>query len=592
MVTGRVPFEGETPLGIAMKHKSEMPKDPREINAQIPEDLSRVILRCLEKDKDKRFQRAGEVRAELENIEKGIPTTEREIPKKKPITSREITVTFDLKKILIPSLVVMVTVVVALIIWSPWAKKEAVPTTEEKLSIAVLPFEDLSPKKDQEYFCNGLADSIIHALTNINELRVLGRNTSLFFKEKSMREIGKMLNVERVLKGSLQKTEKDLRITAQLLKVADESILWSEQFNRAIDDVFIIQDVITHSVVESLTTKFLGDRRKPIIKRYTEDKEAYELYLKGRFFWEKRGKANALKAIEYFQEAIEIDPVYALAYSGLSDSYTIIGGNGLGLAEESFPQAKAMALKALEMDDHLAEAHASLAMVLRFYEHDFAEAEKHFKKAITLNPNYVAGHYWYSDLLSDLGRHKEAIEETLRAKELDPFSGIVNTYMWWTYYHARDFGKAIEYLQNDARLYHENRENYGMIAKIYVLQGRYNEAQKLIEQAYQEDSEKSLINTTHAYVLAACGRHDKARRRIDIIIEKSKHIYISPVNIALIYIGLGDFDQAFIWLEKGFALKDFRLVHLKKAPEFDSIRSKPRFNALLKKIGLERRSGL
>ena len=228
MVTGRVPFEGETPLGIAMKHKSEMPKHPKELNAQIPDDLNLVILKCLEKDKEKRYQSAGEVRSELEKIEKGIPTTERVVPERKPITSKEITIKFGLKRLLIPTLAVVALAILVLIIWRVIPRKEAVPLESGKPSIAVLPFVDLSPQKDQEYFCDGMAEALLNALTNIKDLHVAARTSAFSFKgkEQDIREIGKKLNVQTVLEGSVRKAEEQLRISVQLINIADGFQLW------------------------------------------------------------------------------------------------------------------------------------------------------------------------------------------------------------------------------------------------------------------------------------------------------------------------------------------------------------------------------
>jgi serine/threonine protein kinase len=283
MVTGRVPFEGDTPFTIGVKHKSESPKDPKELNTQLPEDLNLVILRCLEKDKENRYQSAGEVRAELTRIEKGIPTTEKVIPKKEPITSKEITVSFSLKKLFIPALVVVALAIVAVVIWQLLSKKEGVPIEPSKPSIAVLPFDDLSPQKDQEYLCDGFAESLINALTKVKGLRVPARTSSFSFKgkERDVYEIGKKLNVKTILEGSVQKAGNRIRITAQLINVTDESLLWSDQYNRELIDVFAIQDEITLKIVDMLKVNLLGGERAKLVKRHTENLEAYNLYLKG-----------------------------------------------------------------------------------------------------------------------------------------------------------------------------------------------------------------------------------------------------------------------------------------------------------------------
>ena len=258
MVTGQVPFEGDTPFTIGVKHKSEIPQNPKKLNTQIPDDLSRLILKCLEKDKEKRYQSAEDVRSELENIEKGIPTTERVIAKRKSTTPREMTVTFSFRKLFIPAVVVIAIAAIAALIWLLLPQKEVV--APGVASIAVLPFEDLSPQKDQEYLCEGMADSIINALTNIRDIRVPARTSTFSFKSKQrdIREIGKRLNVDTVLEGSLQKAGNRLRITAQLIYVADEDLLWSAQFDRELDDAFVIQDEITQDIIDKLKVRLFG----------------------------------------------------------------------------------------------------------------------------------------------------------------------------------------------------------------------------------------------------------------------------------------------------------------------------------------------
>jgi len=413
MVTGRVPFEGDSPLSIAVKHKTESPPDPKDLNTQIPDDLSGLILRCLEKDKEIRYQSAGEVRSELENIEKGIPTTERIVSKRKQITSKEITVTFGMRRLPVPALVFMILIITVLILWHPWSQKETIPALAGKSSIAVLPFEDLSPQKNQGFLCEGFTESLINALTKVEDLRVPARTSSFSFegKEQDIHEIGEKLNVKTVLRGSLQKSENRLRITAQLIDVVDESILWSEQYNRELEDVFKIQDEISLAIVDKLKGELLREERSKLTKRYTESIEAYNLYLKGRFFWNQRTIDGFKKGIEYFEQSIKKDPSYALAYSGLADCYNMLGEYDYLPPKEAYPKAKEAAQKALSIDSTLAQAHTSLAYVLLAYELDLNGAKKKYERAIQLNPNYGSAHQWYANCLSVLGRHDEAIAE-------------------------------------------------------------------------------------------------------------------------------------------------------------------------------------
>ncbi|MGB6867637.1 MAG: protein kinase, partial [Candidatus Aminicenantaceae bacterium] len=290
MVTGELPFEGDTPLSIAMKHKGEIPKNPKELNTQIPDDLSGVILKCLEKDKDSRFQSAYDVRSELTWIEKGMLATERIKPKKKPLTIKEITSTFGIKRLLIPVLFAIIFVMIGLIIWSPWKQKESHATPSGKTSIAVLPFVDLSPQKDQEYFCDGMAEALLNALTSIKDLRVAARTSSFSFKgkEQDIREIGKRLNVKTVLEGSVRKAAEQLRISVQLISISDGFQLWSKQYERKIDDVFAIQDEIAQNIVEALNLELSEEEKRILEKSTTEDVQAYEFYIRGRNYFRQR----------------------------------------------------------------------------------------------------------------------------------------------------------------------------------------------------------------------------------------------------------------------------------------------------------------
>ncbi|NIN92937.1 protein kinase, partial [bacterium] len=428
MVTGRVPFEGDTPLSIAVKHKTEMPKEPREFNTQIPEDLSRLILKCMEKDKGKRYQSAGEVRSELERIEKRIPATERIIPKRKPVTSREITVTFGLKKLYTPALVVIAITIIAVIIWQILSQKQIASLEPAKSSIAVLPFSDLSPNKDQEHFCDGMTDEIIVKLSRLEEWKVIPRTSVRQYKDtnKDIREIGKELDVANILDGSVRKEKDDIRVTATLINVKDGFQLWSDIYDKKLERVFDIQNEIAEKIAEALKIELSPEEKKQIQKNPTENLEAYNLYLKGRWFWNIRTEEGIEEAIKYFTDACEEDAHYALAYAGLADCYTMASSYGYKPPKEVMPKAKSAVVKALEIDETLSEAHASLAFIKLFYEWDKYNAKIEFERAIQLNPNYGTAHQWYANCLTVFGRHDEAIAEAKRARALDPLSPIIN----------------------------------------------------------------------------------------------------------------------------------------------------------------------
>jgi serine/threonine protein kinase/Tfp pilus assembly protein PilF len=586
MVTGRVPFEGETPLGIAMKHKSEIPKDPRELNTQIPEDLSRVILRCMEKDKEKRYQSVEEVRSELKNIEKGIPTTERIVPKRKPITSKEITVTFGLKKLFIPALVIVALVIAAVIIWQVFPRKEAIPTPSGKPSIAVLPFEDLSPQKDQGYLCDGFAESLISSLTKIKDLRVPARTSSFSFKEKErdIQEIGEKLNVKTILEGSVQKAGDRLRITTQLINVDDESLIWSEQYNRELDDVFAIQDEITLAIVDKLKLNLLGEEKASLVKRYTENLEAYNLYLQGRFFWNKRTDEGAKKAIEYFEQSIEKDPSYALAYTGLADSYLLLPYYFTISPKEVYPKAKEAAQKALEIDNTLSEAHTSMAMIKLTYDWDWVGAEKEFKRAIELNPSYATAHHWYAWFLMWMARFNEAMEEIERARDLDPLSLIINRDIGTVSLLARQYDQAIEILQKMLEMSPNFPQTRIYLARAYFLKSMYKKALSVLQKEKELIGLYPLLESWIGICYMKMGQKTKTQEVLDQLIQRSEQEYVSSYFIALIYFAIGENDQGFKRLDQAYNERSGFLCYLKTEPILDNLRSDPRFQDLMQRM--------
>jgi len=586
-----VPFEGETALSIAMKHKGEIPKNPKQFNPNIPEDLSSLILRCLEKDKSNRYQTAAEVRSELEKIEKGIPTADRVIPERKPFTSKEITVTFGLKKVLLPILGLVFLVVAAVVIWQIFPKKEATPAVSAKKSIAVLPFEDLSQAKNNEYLCDGISETLINALTNIEGLWVPARTSAFFFKGKTqdIREIGQKLGVDNVLEGSVQVAGDNLRVTARISNVQDGRQVWSEIYNRKMADMFSIQDDIAKAIVAALKIRLLGEKGETLVRNYTENLEAYSLYLQGRNLWNKRSEADLTKSIEYFEKAIAIDPNYAIAYAGLGDAYYILGENALWPPEKAYPKAKEAALKALEIDDKLAEAHTTLAGIIECNDWDFAGAEKEFKLAIELNPGYASAHQWYANLLSCLGRHEEATREISIARNLDPLSPRINANVGLYFYFARRYGKALEELNKALEVDPNHPLTHVFLGWAYEAIGKYEEAVK----SYLRDIELSGGSEDRDSNIASCyalmGKRGEARKILNSLIAYSKGNFVPSSYIARVFSVLGEKEQAFAWLEKAFRERDDNLFpYLRTGHRFDPLRSDPRFTDLLKRIGLEK----
>jgi len=592
MVTGRVPFEGDTPFTIGVKHKSETPKDPKKINTQIPEELSRMILKCLEKDKDKRFQSAGEVRLELTGIEEGIPTIEREIPLKKPITSKEITVSFGLKKLLIPVLVVIVIAAAAVIIWQLLPQKEPAYTSQGQKSIAVLPFEDLSPQKDQAHFCDGMTEAIIAKLSSIEELKVISRTSVMRYKDtkKDIKQIGQELGVSTILEGSVQKEKDNIRLISQLINVKDGFHLWSETYDRKLVSVFDIQSDVAEKIAGALAAEISPAQKERMEKKPTENLEAYNLYLKGRFFWNKRTGEDILKAIEYFEQAIEIDPDYALAYAGISDSYTVIPDYTSIYPKETFSKAEEMALRALEIDSELAEAYTSLAQI-KARDYNWSASEKNFKQAIELNPNYATAHHWYALTLLFRERFEEAIEEINRAVELDPLSLVISRNAGQIYGHAGQYDKALEWLYKVIEIDPDFSYVHFSLGLVYWEESMLEEAVKEIrkekELARGDSPRESIADAFLGWYYMSAGKKDRTKQLLNNLLMKSQESYVPPTSIAMLYFTLGENDQGFEWLEKAYQVRDWFLSFIKISATYDLVRNDPRFKLMLKKMNLD-----
>ncbi len=583
MVTGRVPFEGETPLSIAMKHKSEMPQDPRKINAQIPDDLGLAILRCMEKAKEKRYQSAGELRSELNRIEEGIPTTDRGLSRKKPATSREITVTFRMKKIFVPALVIIALAVAVVIIRQIFPRKGTGVPRSDRFSIAVLPFEDLSPNQDQEHFCDGMTDEIIAKLSGFEGWKVIPRTSVRQYREKEeidIKEIGKELDVALVLDGSIRKEEDDIRVTVMLINVEDGFQLWSDIFEHKLEGVFTIQSRIAESITKSLNVELSPEEREHIKKAPTDNLEAYNLYLQGRWLWNRRTRKDMKSSIEYFEQAITNDPNYALAYVGLADSYMTLADWVYLQPKEAYSKAIEAATRALEIDDLLAEAHNSIAMIKYMYEYDWVNAEKEFKQALSLNPNYAAARQEYAEYLTCLGRFDEALKEVKKAQTLYPLSLMFHAIEAYVFYFGGDFDEAIEKCKKTLEMDTNFRPALIYMGRSYREKGFYENA---LEE-FQKSESKSDICVT----LAKMGKKIEAYQVMKEYKEEKIQSNSPLINeiIARFYFALEENDQGLEFLNKALEQQE-SLRFLKVHPLYDGVRSDPQFKALMKKVGLE-----
>ena len=527
-------------MAIAMKHKSEKPRDPKAVNADVPYELSRVILNCLEKKKEERYKGAGELLSELMKI-------------------TEI--------------------------------KERIGTTSKwKNSIAVLPFTNISGDPQQAYFCDGITEELINSLTQIKDLRVIARTSSFAFKGKNedIREIGRKLNVETLLEGSVRKSGNRLRITAQLVDVSDGSHIWSDRFDREMEDVFMIQDEISLAIVNKLKGKLLGEEKAGLVKRFTNNLEAYIFYLKGRYYcWNRRTREGLDKAIDYFKKAVEIDPSYALGFAGLADAYSLVSLYGIKTPDEVLPNAKAAALKALEIDNTVAEAHSAIAWVKDFYEWDWIGAKKEFEKAIALNASDADAHHKYSHLLAERGHFDEAIAAMKRALELEPLAVEIHSCSGMNLYLARRYDEAIEQLNKTIELNPNFFDPHGWLGMTYVQKEEYQQALEIFQKAeiFQEISTRMMA--AQVYTCAISGDWDTAQKRLGQLIEISKKKSVEPYFLAWAYVGLGEKDQAINFLYKASEARScFMRMVIKVDPWFDSLQPDPGFKKLLRNMNL------
>jgi TolB-like protein/DNA-binding winged helix-turn-helix (wHTH) protein/Tfp pilus assembly protein PilF len=470
--------------------------------------------------------------------------------------------------------------------WS--SRKSQVSATGTTVrSLAVLPFKPIGARDEDDYLGLGMADALITKLSNIREINI--RPTSAVRKYGSQDQdpvaAGRELRVEAVIEGSVQRVGEQLRVTVQLVSVRDRAPLWAEKFDERFTDIFAVQDRISEQVARALMPRLTLEDRERLHKRYTENAEAYQAYLKGRFLWNKRTGEGMRKSIEYFDQAVRIDPKYALAYAGLADSYNVLSQFGELASDEAMPKAKAAALKALEIDDTLAEAHASLALVHNVYDWNWVGAETEFKRAIELNPNYANARHWYAMFLSAAGRHDEALAEIRRAKEIDPVSLIISTNEGWILFCARQYDAAIEQLGKTVELDQGFANAHYKLALVYEAKGMYKEAVKeyLKDEALSGTSQEVVAMLRAAY--SKSGWEGYCQRQLNQLKKESKEGYVSPKSFVMAYLQLGEKDRAFEWLEKAYGERGELLLYLKVDPRFDPLRSDPRFEDLLRRVG-------
>lgn len=453
-------------------------------------------------------------------------------------------------------------------------------------SVAVLPFVNKSGDQESEYLSDGLAESLVYRLSQLPDLKVSPPSSVMRYKSSDTDPVqaGRELGVTAIVTGKIVERDGNLTVSAELIDVRQNKLLWGEQYDRKMSDLLATQREIAREIVANLKLKVSGNERG-LAKHYTENNEAYQLYLKARFHWNKRVVEGNYKAIEYLNQAIEKDPTFALAYAGLADAYAVPSSQMA--ANEAMPKAKAAALKALELDDTLAEAHTSLGRVLTAYDWDWAGADREFKRAIELNPRYALAHEWYGAYLAAVGQLDASVNERRAALEIDPLSPIANMELGQSLYWSRRYEQAIEPFQKSLELDPMLPPTFVYLPLTYEQLGRYDEAiagyQKM---PTKQGNEWASARAGLGYIYAKTGRKQDARVLLAELEDAERKQYVPATSIAHLYIGLGDNDRAIAWLEKGIQQRAFHLQWLKVDPRWDKLRDDPRFADLLRRVGL------
>ncbi|HXH00170.1 MAG TPA: TIR domain-containing protein [Sphingomicrobium sp.] len=455
----------------------------------------------------------------------------------------------------------------------------------EEKSVAVLPFANLSSGADTQYFSDGMTEELISTLGRVPGLKVTARSSAFQFKGRNLdaREIGQRLGVARIVEGSVRKDAQRLRISVQLVDAAAGQQIWSESYDRQLADVFAVQEEIAQAVVSAMNVRRSGQGPKLVGER-TQNIGAYQAYLRGRYFWNKRDGPGLTKALRHFKEAVDLDPTFAQAYSGIADSYLLLPLHTPLPTTEAFPRAKAAAKRAVDLNDDLAEGHTSLAYVLFWNDWNYPAAEREFRQAIELNPNYATAHHWYSEFLVTAGRVNQAIKVAARAEELDPLSPIISTDAAANFYFARRYKEAIPRLQQVLELDPSFLVARWYLAKAYGQQGRHADSIAELRKAVQEEPSNDWSKAYLGYAYGAAGQRAAAQKVLERMQAEASRRYVRPDILGLLHLAAGNREAALSTFERAVAEKAIYPFIMARDPQLDTLRSEPKFRALLKRM--------
>jgi eukaryotic-like serine/threonine-protein kinase len=577
MATGRQAFGGGTGGAIIEAVLTRPPVSVRNINPEIPVNLEAIIDKALCKDRAQRYQSAADLLRDLEPLKREIDAgyTSGEERTQSALTSTTGPSSSDSSP-------------------GPSTSTQQTGTIRRPRvskvigSIAVLPFENVSRDPENEYLSDGIAGSLIHNLATVPKLRVMAQSTVFRYKGREIdpQAVGRELNVRAVLTGRVMQSGGALRIGTELVDVATGSQLWGAQFDRKPGDIFVIQDEISNEISGKLRLQLTRAEKKRLVRRHTEDAEAYRLYLQGRHHWNRWTEDGFYKAIGYFQQAVEKDPSYALAHTGVAESYVLLGWNSYLPPKDAFPKGKAAAMTALALAPDLGEAHTPLAACLWLHDWQWPEARTEFERSLALNPTYPTANHWYAEYTMTMGRQADAITKMKNSQELDPLSLIINVAIGWASYMARRYDQAIEQLLRTVELDPNYPVTYWILGLLYRITGHYDLAIAAGEKSVNLSGGSPLMRAALGHTYGKAGRIGEARHVLDDLTELAKQAYVAPHFFAGIHIGLGNSDRAMEYLEKSWDERCHWLIYLHIDPSIDDLRSDARFDNLLKRVGL------
>ncbi len=572
MITGHLPFRGDYDQAIVYQTLNAEPEPVGTQRPDSPVELQRILTKAMQKDPRERYQQVETMRADLQSLKSGSGLgTPVQHARKQPFWKRP---RFLRNTALAVAFVVLAVAGTVLLSRRPAAID----------SVALLPFVNATGDSTLDYLCDGLTETLINRFSQLPQLHVIARTTAFTYKgkEQDPQKVGEALNVRAVLTGKIVQRGDLLTVQADLVDAREGTQLWGERYNRQLRDILALQEEIAEQISDRLRLKLSGDEQRRLTRTYTQDTEAYQLYLKGRYWSEKLTQEGFQKAVEYYNLAIEKDPTYALAYAGLADAYYWVSNNYLH-PKEAMEKSRWAALRALERDSLLSEAHLSLALVKLAYDFDWPGAEVEFRRAIELNPGFAWAHFWCGRYLTWMGRYDEGTAELQRAKQLDPLSPFISIEMGLPAFFMHRYDEAIENARKTVEMNPSFFFAHYVLGDQYVQKGDYASAITELQTALRlENSPTILAGLGRAY--AAAGETTKTN---SILHELSMRTYPPPYDIALIYCVMGKKNQAFDWLEKAYEDRNDALIWLKGDPRMDPLRSDPRFISLIRKLGLD-----